>query len=71
MSEQADKCRHMASLSERDADSATDPNARLMYLDLAQKWREMADHVKLQESLLRRRNLPQADIASFFGGSRF
>jgi hypothetical protein len=41
MSKQADKCRQMASLSERDADSATDPNARLMYLNrvpFSAKW---------------------------------
>ena len=57
MSEQAHKCRQMASLSERDADGATDSNARLIYLDLAQKWREMAEHVEVQESLIRQRNV--------------
>ena len=56
MSEQAHKCRQMASLSEHDAGTATDSKARLIYLDLAQKWREMAEHVEAQESLIRQRN---------------
>jgi hypothetical protein len=59
MSELADKCRQMASQYERKADSvAANPAAWLMYLELAQKWREMAEHVELQQSLRRRRADP-------------
>jgi hypothetical protein len=59
MSELADKCRRMVSLYEREAElAATDPAAWLTYLDLAQKWREMAEHVELQESLRRHRADP-------------
>jgi hypothetical protein len=46
----------MASLSEHDAGTATDSKARLIYLDLAQKWREMTEHIEAQESLIRQRN---------------
>jgi hypothetical protein len=61
MSELALKCRQMASVSERDAGSATDSNSRLMYLDLAQKWCEMAEHVEAQENLLRQRHAGPAN----------
>jgi hypothetical protein len=50
------QCRQRSSLSERDASVATDSNARLIYLELAQKWREMAEHVEVQEGLIRQRN---------------
>ena len=43
MSERADACRRQAAECERAAIIATDLPVRLMYLDLARQWREMAE----------------------------
>jgi hypothetical protein len=46
----------MASSAERNARAATDATVRQTYLGLAQKWREMAEQVEVQERLLRQKN---------------
>jgi hypothetical protein len=45
----------MASSAERSARAATDATVRQTYLGLAQKWREMAEQVEVQERLLRQK----------------
>jgi hypothetical protein len=50
MSERVDACRRHAAECERAAIIATDTAVRLMYLDLARQWREMAQQaVELEE----------------------
>jgi hypothetical protein len=53
VSERAHNCRRTASAAERNARSATAGALRLTYLDLARRWREIAEQVEMQEGLLR------------------
>ncbi len=64
MSERAHKCRQLASEAERNARSVMSPALRLTYLDVAQRWRKMADQVEVQEDILRRNRSQQIDTAS-------
>ena len=52
MSERAEACRKKALQCEHAAIRTTDTGARLMYLDMARQWREMAEQA---EELERRR----------------
>jgi hypothetical protein len=49
MSDRAQKCRQMASEAERNARSEMNPAVRLTLLDIAQRWRKMAEQVEVQE----------------------
>jgi hypothetical protein len=46
MSERAEACRKKALQCEQAAIIATDMGARLMYLDVARQWREMAEQAE-------------------------
>ena len=54
MSERAEACRKKALQCEHAAIMAADTDARLMYLDIARQWREMAEQA---EELEQRRRL--------------
>jgi len=55
MSDQAKAYRQKAEHCERAGSLATTLDARLMYADLAQRWRELAEQIELLEQQRRRR----------------
>jgi len=55
MNEQAKACRQKAEHCQRAGSLATTLDGRLMYADLAQQWRELAEQIELLEQRKERR----------------
>ena len=49
MNEQAQACLRKAEECEHSAQRTTDESARLLYLDLANHWRTLAEHVETMD----------------------